>query len=105
LTFAVTNQNGSSPSVVCWSNKTTTILEETFNCDGGVVSVLANQRIRLRIQFVSGTVANLAYDGTATSNDSSISVAIPEFGDAGFSAIAIGVVVLVLSIRRRRRSG
>ena len=104
VTFAVTNQNGSSPSIICWFNRTTTAFEETFSCNAGDVPVLANQRIRLRIQYISGTLADLAYDGTATSNDSSMSVAIPEFGDVAPSAIAVGVLVLVLSFRRRRRN-
>ncbi|TLZ68655.1 MAG: zinc ribbon domain-containing protein, partial [Methanobacteriota archaeon] len=104
VTFAVTSQDGSSPSLVCGETKLTAALEETFSCNPGAVLILLNQRIRLLIEYISGTVVDLGYNGNAATNDSSMSVPIPEFGDPGTLVVSVSVLVLVLSIRRRRRT-
>ena len=105
VTFAVTAQDGSSPDVICWDNKTTTSTsDQPFGCSAGMVSILSNQRIRLRIEYISGTSVNLAYDGSATNQDSSLTVPIPEFGDGAFPLAAVGTIVLLLLIRRKRGS-
>jgi hypothetical protein len=103
VTFAITNQDGSSPSLICWSNRSSAGLDTLFSCSGGVVSILTGQRLRLRVQFISGSVTDLAYDGSDTAQDSSLVVHAPEFGDAAAPAITVAALVLLLSYRRRRR--
>jgi len=104
VTFAVTNQNGSSPSLVCWTNTNTTGGDDQlFSCSSGTVSITANQRIRLRVEYVSGPSIDLKYDGSGASQDSSITVSVPEFSDLMAPAFTTGVLVLLLSRRRRTR--
>ncbi|HYT16893.1 MAG TPA: helix-hairpin-helix domain-containing protein [Thermoplasmata archaeon] len=103
ITFAVTESDGTSPAPICfWNQSTTGGTDQTFSCPGGNVSLAASQRIRLRIEFVSGLPIVLSYDGTLAAQDSSIIVPVPEFGDFLGPIIISGVLVLVLSSRRRR---
>ena len=104
VTFALTDQNGSSPNIICWSNRTTTLgTNESFGCTSAPLSVQANQRIRLRIEFIAGPSTNLAYDGSGTSQDSSIIVPAPEFDPATTLFALVGTAGWILVLRRRRR--
>ena len=103
ITFAVTAENGTSPALICfWNQSTTGGTDQSFSCNGGNVSIDANQRIRLRVEFVSGLTIVLSYDGSVATQNSSIIVPVPEFGDFLAPVVITGILVLVLSSRRRR---
>jgi len=104
VTFVVTNQDGSSPILICWDNKTTGALEQVFSCNAGNIAIATNQRIRLRVEYISGLAVALAYDGSLPVNDSSLTVPVPEFGEAATPALAVAVAIFVLTLRRRRRT-
>ena len=107
VTFAVTDQNGASPALICWNNTLTLGGPGTlFSCLGDAEPIFTNQRIRLRVEFISGQPIDLFYDGSGVQEDSSITVpvSVPEFGDIVAPVAATGMLVLFLSRRRRRRT-
>ena len=106
VTFAVTDQNGASPALICWNNSLTLGGPDTlFNCLGGAVTILANERIRLRVEYISGQPIDLSYDGGVLEDSSiTVPVSVPEFGDIVAPVAGTGVLVLFLSHRRRRRT-
>ncbi len=103
--FAVTSADGSLPTIICSGTITTSGGPDLpASCSGSLVSITATQRIRLRITVNAGGPITLSFDGTATSQDSSMTVPIPEFGGVAGPALSVGVAVLFLFIRRRRRT-
>src|SRR3989454_1129868 len=106
ITFAVTQMNGTFLTLVCENNTSTNGgVNQTFACAGSDISVGQNQRVRLQIEFVSGDSIVLSYGGTVTSQDSSILLPVPEFGEMFVPTVAAGTLILFLSYRRRRRIG
>ncbi len=104
LTFAVTQQDGSSPSLICWTESSTRGgANQLFGCSGGNVSIVTGQRIRLRIEHASGPAIDLIYDGAGASQTSSIVVPAPEFGEIAGPSVATAIVILLISYRRRSR--
>jgi len=106
ITFAVTQMNGTFLTLVCENNTSTNGgVNQTFSCAGPDISIGQNQRVRLQIEFVSGDPIVLSYGGTVTSQDSSILLPVPEFGEMFVPTVAAGTLILFLSYRRRRRIG
>jgi len=106
ITFAITQMNGTFLTLVCENNTSTNGgVNQTFACAGPDISIGQNQRVRLQIEFVAGDPIVLSYDGTVTSQDSSILLPVPEFGEMFVSTVAVGTIILSLSCRRRRRIG
>src|SRR3989475_5479104 len=105
VTFAVTNLTGGSLTPICWNNTSASSGDnQSFSCAAGDVIVAPTERIRLRVEFVSGQNITLSYNGDVTSADSSIVVPVPEFGDIFASTVSTAVLVLVFSYRRRNRT-
>src|SRR2546422_3586963 len=105
VTFAVTNLTGGSLTPICWNNTSASSGDnQSFSCAAGDVIVAPTERIRLRVEFVSGQNITLSYNGNVTSADSSIVVPVPEFGDIFASTVSTAVLVLVFSYRRRNRT-
>src|SRR5256885_8776775 len=103
--FAVTASDGSLSTTICRVTITGSGgPNQAAECSGALTSVTTTQRIRLRIAVTSGGPITLSYDGTATSQDSSLTVPIPEFGDMTIPALSVGIIVPFLLIRRRRRT-
>jgi len=103
LAFAVTDQNGGSPSPICSATLTTSGgVDQPASCTGSAVTVTNTQRIRLLIKVTSGGPIDLIYDGVALSRDSSLTVPIPEFGDASISILAVISLIIFLGLRRKR---
>ena len=95
------------PALICWNNTLTLGGPGTlFSCLGDAEPIFMNQRIRLRVEFISGQPIDLFYDGSGVQEDSSITVpvSVPEFGDIVAPVAATGMLVLFLSRRRRRRT-
>jgi len=102
VTFALTAQNGAFLALICWNNATTLGgPNQPFNCSGGEVSISANQRIRLRVEYISGPAIDLSYDGALSTQDSSMTVPVPEFGEIIAPTVVTAVIILILSYRRR----
>lgn len=105
ITFTITQQDGSSPSLICWTEtETGGGPNQLFGCSGGNVSISAGQRIRLRVEYASGPPIGLTYDGGGTSQDSTMIVPAPEFGEIAGPSAATAIVVLLTSYRRRHRA-
>ena len=103
--FAVTASDGSLSTTICLVPITSSGgPNQTAECSGALTSVTTTQRIRLRIVVTSGGPITLSYDGNASSQDSSLTVPIPEFGDMTIPALSVGIMVPFLLIRRRRRT-
>ncbi len=104
VTFAVTGQDGTSATPICGTNTNTTGgPNKLFSCTGGDVNISTNQRIRLQVAYVSGPSIDLSCDGSAASENSSITVPVPEFGEMAAPAAATVVLLLLLTYRRRSR--
>ena len=102
VTFAVTGIDGTFRSLICWNNtQTSGGTDQPFDCPGGDVSIAQDERIRVQVEFVSGSPIVLSYDGNTASDNSSIIVPVPEFGDA--FAISVATVILVVALSWRRR--
>src|SRR5437879_442434 len=105
VTFAVPTLTGGSLTPICWNNTSASSGDnQSFSCAAGDVIVAPTERIRLRVEFVSGQNITLSYNGNVTSADSSIVVPVPEFGDIFASTVSTAVLVLVFSYRRRNRT-
>jgi tetratricopeptide (TPR) repeat protein len=105
ITFTITQQDGSSPSLICWTETSTGGgANQLFGCSGGNVSISTDQRIRLRVEYASGPSIGLTYDGGGTSQDSTMIVPAPEFGEIAGPSAATAIVVLLISYRRRHRA-
>lgn len=105
ITFTITQQDGSSPSLICWTETSTGGgANQLFGCSGGNVSISIGQRIRLRVEYASGPPIGLTYDGSGTSQDSTMIVPAPEFGEIVGPSAATAIVVLLISCRRRHRA-
>src|SRR3989449_4230718 len=105
VTFAFTNSTAGSLTAICWNNTSASSGDnQSFSCAAGDVIVAPTERIRLRVEFVSGQNITLSYNGNVTSADSSIVVPVPEFGDIFASTVSTAVLVLVFSYRRRNRT-
>jgi len=103
VTFALTGDDGLFIALICSRNTTTTGgVDRPFECPADDVSIAASQRIRLRVEFISGLPIELSYDGSVAANNSSIVVPVPEFGDGFAATVATVVLVLALSWWRRR---
>jgi len=104
VTFTYTQSDGSSAGAICSVARTgvSTGDNQLFECSANAVSLAANQRLRLRVDFVAGTAVTIQYDGGPPSSDSSLTVPIPEFSDAAGPALVGGMLVLLVSSRRRR---
>ncbi len=105
ISFTITQQDGSSPSLICWTETSTGGgANQLFGCSGGNVSISTGQRIRLRVEYASGPPIGLACDGGGTSEDSTMIVPAPEFGEIAGPSAATAIVVLLISYRRRHRA-
>jgi len=105
ITFMVTQQDGSAPNLICWTETSTRGgANQLFGCSGGDVSISTGQRIRLRIEYLSGPAIDLAYDGSGASQDSTIIVPAPEFGEIAGPSAVTAIVILLFSYRRRHRA-
>ncbi|HEX9566952.1 MAG TPA: hypothetical protein VGA48_05075, partial [Thermoplasmata archaeon] len=105
ITFTITQPDGSSPSLICWTETSTGGgPDQLFGCSGGNVSISTGQRIRLRVEYASGPPIGLTYDGSGTSQDSTMIVPAPEFGEIAGPSAATAIVVLLFSYRRRHRA-
>src|SRR3989475_1940295 len=105
VTFAVTGQDGTSATPICGTNTNTTGgANKLFSCTGGDVNISTSQRIRLQVEYTSGPAIDLSYDGSAASENSFITVSVPEFGEIAAPAVATGVLLLLLTYRRRSRT-
>ena len=105
VAFAITNNDGSFPTLVC-SVPSTTVggNNQLFTCtSNAAVPIGAGQRIRLKVD-VSGSDITLFFDGDPPSADSSLTVPIPEFGELALPASAGVIVIVLVASRRRRRS-
>src|SRR3989454_603598 len=102
VTFALTAQNGAFLALICWNNATTLGgPNQPFNCSAGEVMISANERIRLRVEYISGPAIDLSYDGALSTQDSSMTVPVPEFGEIIAPTVVTAVIILILSYRRR----
>jgi len=78
---------------------------QSFQCSKNTgVNVSVDQRIRLRVDFLSGSNITLFIEGGVGSADSSVTVPIPEFGELALPSAGVVIVILVISYRRRRKS-
>jgi len=103
IEFFHTVQDGTAPVSIC--PITTTVVSgdnQLLSCDAPAISLNQNDRIRLVVDWVSGSDLTINYDGGPPSTDSSLTVPIPEFSDLGGPALVGGVLVIMISARRRR---
>jgi len=106
IAFAITDTNGLSPNPICSVDSLTSGGDnQSFQCSKNTgVNVSVDQRIRLRVDFLSGSNITLFIEGGVGSADSSVTVPIPEFGELALPSAGVVIVILVISYRRRRKS-
>jgi len=104
VTFSYTQSDGTLALPICSVTQTVSTGDnQPFDCSASAVSLAANQRIRLTVDYALGSNLTIQYNGGPPSSDSSLTVPIPEFSDIGGPALAGGMLVLLISSRRRRQ--
>src|SRR5437773_4159493 len=104
--YAITDTNGLSPNPICSVDSLTSGGDnQSFQCSKNTgVNVSVDQRIRLRVDFLSGSNITLFIEGGVGSADSSVTVPIPEFGELALPSAVVVIVILVISYLLRRKS-
>src|SRR3989454_3870474 len=104
VTFSYTQSDGTLALPICSVTQTVSTGDnQPFDCSASAVSLAANQRIRLTVDYALGSNLTIQYNGGAPSSGSLLTRPNPQFSYISGPALASGGLGLFCSSPRGRQ--